>query len=159
MGKYVACSAGVFWVNECLFIVSLRWSRHLWFYDRGRLGESRNMIVTLRVGVRAKKGEGGGEERKNISLLSPRPFPWLAPLPPLFGSFNMALSRLKPFARTMNTPALQASKYVLRSTPYRLLNLVHLLNLRIPALVRHPRVYLVNGNDWPVNKTQRHPLL
>ena len=35
------------------------------------------MIVTLRVGVRAKKGEGGGGGggEKNISLLSPRPFP------------------------------------------------------------------------------------
>ena len=28
-----------------------------------------------------------------------KPSPWLAPFPPLFGSFNMALSRLKPFAR------------------------------------------------------------
>ena len=37
----LACSAGVFWVDESLLIVSLRWSRHLWFYDRGRLGESR----------------------------------------------------------------------------------------------------------------------
>ena len=57
--KTLACSAGVFCVGESLLIGSLRWSRHLWFYDRGRL----------------------------------------APFPPLFGSFNMALSRLKPFAR------------------------------------------------------------
>ena len=37
-----------------------------------------------------------------FSLLSPRPLPrspWLAPFPPLFGSFNMALSQWKPFAR------------------------------------------------------------
>ena len=65
----LACSAGVFWVGESLLIGSLRWSRHLWFYDRGRLG--RVVILTLTV----------------------------APFPPLFGSFNMALSRLKPFAR------------------------------------------------------------
>ena len=68
----LACSAGVFWVGESLLIVSLRWSRHLWFYDRGRLG--RIEIVTL---------------------TAPPPSPWLAPFPPLFGSFNMALSRLK----------------------------------------------------------------
>ena len=76
----------VFWVGESLLIGSLRWSHHRWFYDRGRLG--RVEIVTLSVGVRAKKGEG---------------------FPPLFGSFNMALSRLKPFARLMKTPALQAN--------------------------------------------------
>ena len=63
--KSLACSAGVFWVGKSLLIGSLRWSRHLWFYDRGRLG--RVVILTLTVGVRA--------------------------------SFNMALSRLKPFAR------------------------------------------------------------
>ena len=32
----------------------------------------------------------------------------IAPFPPLFGSFNMALSRAKPFALPMKTPALQA---------------------------------------------------
>ena len=41
-----------------------------------------------------------GESRNNNPYgRSPPPFPWLAPFPPLFGSFNMALSRLKPFAR------------------------------------------------------------
>ena len=42
-------------------------SRHLWFYDSGRLG--RVEIVTLRVGVRAKEG-------KEVFLFSlPTPFP------------------------------------------------------------------------------------
>ena len=71
-------------------------SRHLWFYDSGRLG--RVEIVTLRVGAKAKEGKGG-----------------LAPFPPLFG-FNMALSRGKTFARPKKTPALQATwdiKYLL----------------------------------------------
>ena len=62
-------------------------------------------MVTLRVGVRAKEGEGGGGGEKKFSLLSPRS-PSLAPFLPLFGSFNMVLSRLKPFARPMKTPAL-----------------------------------------------------
>ena len=39
-------------------------SRHLWFYDSGRLG--RVEIVTLTVGARAKEGKGaGGKEKKN----------------------------------------------------------------------------------------------
>ena len=50
-------------------------------------------IVILRVGVRAKEGEGGGG---------------LSPFSPLLGSFNMALLRAKPFARQMKMPALQA---------------------------------------------------
>ena len=33
--QHLACSAGVFWVGESLLIGSLRWSRHLWFYDGG----------------------------------------------------------------------------------------------------------------------------
>ena len=41
-----------------------------------------------------------GESRNNNPYgRPPPPFPWLAPFPPLFGSFNMALSRLKPFKR------------------------------------------------------------
>ena len=95
----IACSAGLFWVGESLFIGSLPWSRHLWFYDRGRLGSVE--IITLSVGVRAKKGEWGVGGEKKCSSFSPPPPPslWLAPFPPLFRSFNMALSRLKPSAR------------------------------------------------------------
>ena len=52
--------------GRSLLIGSLRWSRHLWFYDRGRLG--RVEIVTLTVGVRAKKEEGGGWGEKKIRL-------------------------------------------------------------------------------------------
>ena len=70
-------------------------SRHLWFYDSGRLG--RVEIVSLTVGARAKEGKGGGGgEKKNtaFSLLSPRPPPphprslWLALSPPLLGEFQ-----------------------------------------------------------------------
>ena len=40
-----------------------------------------------------------GESRNNNPYgRPPPPSPWLAPFSPLFGSFNMALSRLKPFA-------------------------------------------------------------
>ena len=50
----VACSAGIFWVGETLFV----------FVDSGRLG--RVEIVTLTVGARAKEGKGGrGGEKKN----------------------------------------------------------------------------------------------
>ena len=87
-------------------------SRHLWFYDRGRLG--RVEVVTLRIGARAKEGKGGGGEEKKYAVfpsLSPPPSRslWHVPFPPLFGSFNMALSRAKPFARPKKTPALQAT--------------------------------------------------
>ena len=66
-------------------------------------------IVTLTVGARAKegKGEGEGEGRK-------RPLPTPFDLPHLIlssGSFNMALSRAKTFARPKKTPALQASHH------------------------------------------------
>ena len=54
----LACSAGVFWVGETLFVLVICCSRHLWFYDSGRLG--RVQIVTLTVGVRAKEEKGGG---------------------------------------------------------------------------------------------------
>ena len=51
------------WAKPC----SCSWyfcSRHLWFYDSGRLG--RVQIVTLTVGARAKEGKGrGGGEKKN----------------------------------------------------------------------------------------------
>ena len=44
-----------------------------------------------------------------FSLFPPPPRSlWLAPFPPLFGSFNMALSRAKTFAHPKKTPALQA---------------------------------------------------
>ena len=72
----LAGSAGVFWVGESLLIGSLRWSRHLWFYDRGRLG--RVEIVTLTVGVRAKKDDGGegGEKKFNVGLGGPTLIFW-----------------------------------------------------------------------------------
>ena len=78
--------------------------------DWGRLG--RVEIVTLRVGARAKKKESEeGERRKTYSLSPPPPRSlWLAPLPSLFGSFNMALYRAKTFARLMKTPAVAANK-------------------------------------------------
>ena len=47
----LACSAGVFWVGESLLIGSLRWSRHLWFYDRGRLGRVESPHFLLSSGV------------------------------------------------------------------------------------------------------------
>ena len=58
-GHHVACSAGVFWVGETLFmfVFVLLYSRHLWFYDTGR------------------------GEKKYSSLLSPRRFPAPSPLP------------------------------------------------------------------------------
>ena len=44
-----------------------------------------------------------------LSLFPPPPRSlWLAPFHPLFGSFNMALSRAKTFAHPKKTPALQA---------------------------------------------------
>ena len=46
---YLACSAGVFWVGESLLIGSLRWSLHLWFYDRGRLGRVEIVTLTSRL--------------------------------------------------------------------------------------------------------------
>ena len=73
-------------------------SRHLWFYDSGRLGGVE--IVTLTVGARAKEGKGGGggggKKKFFFSLLSPRPLP--SPFDSHYfllssGSFNMALSR------------------------------------------------------------------
>ena len=47
-----------------------------------------------------------------LSLLSPHPLPisLYSPHFLLFGSFNMALSRAKPFRRPMKTPALQARR-------------------------------------------------
>ena len=53
------------WAKRCLCC-----SRHLWFYNSGRLG--RVEIVTLKVGARA---------------LPPRSL-WPAPFPPLFGKFQ-----------------------------------------------------------------------
>ena len=70
------------------FVHSCCWSRHFFFYDRGRLGRVEivtlgdpvgNPLGTLWVGVREKEGKRGGGGS------------WLAPFPPLFGSFNMAL--------------------------------------------------------------------
>ena len=56
------------WAKPCL--CSYCCSRHLWFYDSGRLG--RVEIVTLTVGARAKegKGGGGGEKKKNACPIS-----------------------------------------------------------------------------------------
>ena len=95
----LACSAGIFlgWAKPC----SCSWycfSRHLWFYDSGRLG--RVEIVTLTVGARLKvrgrkKERGEGEGRKILFSLSP-PLPAPFDSPHLLlssGSFNMALSR------------------------------------------------------------------
>ena len=70
----LAFSAGVFgWAKP--FSCSYCCSRHIWFYDSGRLGR---VVDSL-----------------NFLLSS--------------GSFNMALSRAKTFARPKKTPALQAS--------------------------------------------------
>ena len=65
-----ACSVGVFWAAKAYSSLYF-FSYHLWFYDKGRLGD--------------------------------------APYPPLFWSFNMALSRAKTFACSKKTLALQAS--------------------------------------------------
>ena len=62
--KNVACSAGVFWVGESLLIGSLRWSRHLWFYDRGRLG--RVEIVTLTISSSLREFQHGAFAIKTI---------------------------------------------------------------------------------------------
>ena len=94
-GHRVACSAGVFWVGETLFVfVFVCCSHHLWF------------LMTVK------------ERRKNSLLFSPPPIPRPLPAPfdsPDFllssGSFNMALSRAKTFARPKKTPALQASHH------------------------------------------------
>ena len=89
----LACSAGIFlgWAKPC----SCSWycfSRHLWFYDSGRLG--RVEIVTLTVGERLrcegerrKGGRGRGEKFSSLSPLPPRSL-WLAPSPPLIGKFQ-----------------------------------------------------------------------
>ena len=65
-----ACSVGVFWAAKAYSSLYF-FSYHLWFYDKGRLGD--------------------------------------APFPPLFWTFNMALSRAKTFACPKKTLALQAS--------------------------------------------------
>ena len=95
-GHHVACSAGVFWVGETLFmfVFVLLYkppSLILWHWKRG--------------------------EKILFSSLSP-PIPRPLPAPfdsPHFllswGSFNMALSRAKTFARPKKTPALQASHH------------------------------------------------
>ena len=77
------------WAKPCS--CSYCCSRHLLFYDSGRLG--RVEIVTLRVGVRAKEGEGKGRTHFPLSQ----------------GGFNMAFSRAKTFARPKKTPVLQAT--------------------------------------------------
>ena len=77
---FLACSAGVFWVGESLLIGSLRWSRHLWFYDRGRLG--RVVILTLTVGValsRLKPFAHARWKRLHCRLASsPHPIPYFS---------------------------------------------------------------------------------
>ena len=86
VGSCVACSAGVLWVGETLFVFVIL----LFSYDSGRLG--RVEIVTLTVGARAKEGKGeGGGEKILFSLPAGPPPPrslWLAPSPPLFGKFQ-----------------------------------------------------------------------
>ena len=80
------------WAKPCSCLCSWYcFSRHLWFYDSGRLG--RLEIVTLTVGARAKEGKrgGGGEKKIRVfSSLSPPPprSLWLAPSPPLIGKFQ-----------------------------------------------------------------------
>ena len=75
-------------------------SRHLCFYDSGRLGrvEIVTLTATRTVGARAKEGKGEGRGEKKIflfSLLSRRPLPAPFDSPYLLlssGSLNMALS-------------------------------------------------------------------
>ena len=94
-GLQSACSAGVFWVIEWAKACSCSYccSRHLWFYDRGRLG--REEIVTVRVGATAKEGKGErgrGEKIRlpdivsSLSLPPPRPLP--APFGPICSSLR-----------------------------------------------------------------------
>ena len=112
----IACSAGVFWVGESLLIGSPRWSRHLWFYDRGRLG--RVEIVTLSIGVRVKKGDGGGGGRLFFSLfLFFLPAPSTLPLTHPISSSLQKVSKWrfqeqKKLARPKETPSLQAKNRV-----------------------------------------------
>ena len=78
------------WAKPCS--CSLRCcSRHLSFYDSGRLG--RVEIVTLAVGAREKGERGRGEKKYLSSLPAPLPAPFDSPHFLLSsGSFNMTLS-------------------------------------------------------------------
>ena len=88
------------WAKPCS--CSYWCSRHLRFYDSGRLG--RVEIVTLGVSARAKEG-------------SPVPAPFGSPHFLLSsGSFNMALSLTKTFARRKKTPSLQATSRQVQNT-------------------------------------------
>ena len=69
-----------------------------------KIGESRNSNPNGRCEGEKRRGGGGGEKKYGVFSSfspppSPPPSPWLTPFPALFGSFSMALSRLKPFAR------------------------------------------------------------
>ena len=69
---------------------SLRWSRHLWFYDRGRLG--RVEIVTL--------------------IPAPSPLPLTRPISSSLREFQHGAFAIKTIrARPMKTPALQATAF------------------------------------------------
>ena len=85
-------------------------SRHLWFYDRGRLG--RVEIVTLTVGARAKEGKGGGGgEKKNLfSLPAPSPLPLTRPISSSLREVSTWRFR-EQIARSKKTPALQVIQY------------------------------------------------
>ena len=90
-------------------------SRHLWFYDSGRLG--RVEIVTLTVGAKVKEGKGGGEGRKNtaFSLPSPRPLP--LPLTCLISPSLCEVSTWhfrEQIACSKETPALQAMSELIK---------------------------------------------
>ena len=84
--RWLACSAGVFWVGETLFVFVILFlppSLILWQW---KIGESRNSnpYGTLTVGARAKEGNGGGGEEKKkcflFSLLAPSPLPLIRPI-------------------------------------------------------------------------------
>ena len=93
----LACSAGVFWVGETLFV----------FVDSGRLG--RVEIVTLTVGARAKEGKGGGGgEKKILSLPAPSPLPLTRPISSSLREVSTWRFR-EQIARSKKTPALQAN--------------------------------------------------
>ena len=88
-------------------IGSLPWSRHLWFYDRGRLG--RVEIITLSVGVRAKKGEGEGGGEDVFSSFSLPPLPLTRPISSSLQEFQHGALVIKTVrSRPMKMPALQA---------------------------------------------------
>ena len=72
------------------------------------MGETLFMFVSLKVGARATEGKGEGRRRFSVLSSRPLPAPFDSPHFLSLGSFKMAASRAKTFARPKKTPALQA---------------------------------------------------